>query len=319
MKICLSICIAGLFFCGCASLTKTQITAVNQFAKTSENFSAYPSKIMEELADLRVQRGTIFANSIDDPRLHIGELDSVYAFKVEDMRLSAKADITFKIIDKYAQSLLLLSSDKYTTNLGTQAQAFGENIDSLIFLYNQMGSVQKVPGGIGAGVAQWITAGGRLYIRTRQAREVKKFVVLADTLISVMTTNLTEYLNNTNLKDLIENEDRNVRSNYLSYLRQRKTVTDVRGRDTLRLVSDTRSSLDNDREYIRMKTSVDAIRTLRDETVDATQKLRTAHRKLAETVGTKRTLRTSISEVQTLYAEIRKLKLHIAFLENLKQ
>ncbi len=320
MKICTFICLVITFLCSCATLTKTQLTTVNQFAKTSENFSAYPSKILEELADLRMRRGVFYANSLDDPKLHLGELDNIYDFKKEDLKISAKADITFKIIDKYAQSLVLLSSNKYSADVSTQAQAFGENIDSLITMYNQTGDTRKVPAGIGAGVSEWITAGGRIYIRTKQAREVKKFVLLADTMISVMCTNLTEYLNDTNLKDLIENESKNINSNYLSYLRQKSTVTNVRGpRDTLRLVSDTRSSMENDKEYILMRTSIDAIRDLRDETVEATEKLRKAHGKLAAIISTKKTLRSTIVEVQDLYSEVKKIKIHIALLQKLKQ
>src|SRR5207253_610681 len=97
--------------------SKTQINAVNQFAATSKNFSEYPSKIMTELAEIRAKRGVYFANSLDNPRLHIQELDNTYNFKRDDYSISKKVDVTFKIIDKYAQSLLLLSSVRYESGL----------------------------------------------------------------------------------------------------------------------------------------------------------------------------------------------------------
>ena len=319
MKICSLYGILFIFFCSCASLTKTQLTAVNQFAKTSENFSDYPGTIVEELAAVRLRSSVYAANSLGDAKSHISELDMAYDFKQHDALVSAKANITFKIIDKYAQSLLLLSSDKYANNLGTQAQAFGENIDSLVTIYNAMGDAQKVPAGLGSGIGQFITAGGRMYVRSRQAREVKKFVILADTLISVMTANLIEFLQSANLNVLIENESGDLSRNYLSYLRSRTTLTEVRGRsDSSRMVADTKSTVGNDLDYLDIRASIDAVRELRDETIDATKKLRVAHRKLKETVTAKRKLTTTIVEIQDLYAEIRKMKFIIALLETKK-
>ena len=84
------------FMYGCSTLSKTQIKAVNFFATTSKNFSAYPSKIMTGLADIRVKRGVYYANSLDNPRLHIQELDSIYSFKKENYAISAKVNITFQ-------------------------------------------------------------------------------------------------------------------------------------------------------------------------------------------------------------------------------
>lgn len=320
MNRCFLCCIVVTLFCSCASLTKTQLTAVNQFAKTSENFSFYPGTIVEELAEVRMKSSTYAANSFVDAKVHLSELDNAYSFRRHDALVSAKADITFRIIDKYAQSLLLLSSDKYATNLSTQAQAFGENIDSLITLYNSIGDVQKVPVGVGDGVSQFITAGGRLYIRSRQAREVKKFVILADTLISVMTANLVEFLQSSILNELIENERVDLARNYLSFLRSRSTFTDVRGRtDSSRMLSDTKSTVQNDEDYLDIKASLDAISDLRDETVAATKKLRIAHKKLKDAVSTKKNLQTTIVETQELYAEIRKMKFIIALLQKSKK
>jgi hypothetical protein len=72
--ICLSLSVSG-----CSALTKNQVGAVNQFAQTSMGFSAYPSKILSELAEVREKRGVYFAYSLTDPELHIRRLDSVYA------------------------------------------------------------------------------------------------------------------------------------------------------------------------------------------------------------------------------------------------
>jgi len=279
-----------VFLGGCASLTSTQINAVNQFARTSKNFSAYPSRIITELAEIRVKRGIYFSNSIDDPKLHLEDLDGLYTSRKSDYAISDQVDITFKVIDKYAQSLLLLSSDDYVTDLQEQAANFGGDLDSLTSRYNSLDGVKKVPTGIGGAIGKIIAFGGKQYIRSKQAEEIRKFVPQADTLVSVMTTNLLEFLQSTNIEELIRNEERGVSSNYLSFLRQRH------------------AAIENERDYLALRTDLDLIKQLRSETVTATRHLRKAHLKLLEEVQTKKTLEESIQELQELYDDVKDIK-----------
>ncbi|MEJ7769632.1 MAG: hypothetical protein WKF89_17570 [Chitinophagaceae bacterium] len=300
----------------CSTLTKTQINAVNQFAQTSKGFSAYPSKIMESLAQIRSKRGIYFANSLDNPALHIQELDSIYSFKKQDYVISRKIDITFKVIDKYAQSLLLLSSDKFEKDLDIQALHFGEDLDSLTVRYNSITNVQKVPVAIGAAISQLVAFGGRQYIRARQAKEIKKFVPQADTLIAVMSNNLLDFLLSSNIQELIKNEEKGVNNNYLSYLRHVKTVSSlVSGGDTSLLAFNTKSTIENDNEYMDLKTQLDGVKKLRQLTIDATRRLRKAHTKLLDAIARKRNLKTTIWEVQQLYDGIKEIKSAIELIE----
>jgi hypothetical protein len=166
------ILIVSIMLGSCASLTKTQIKTVNHFAQITKDFSAFPSKIMTELAEIRTKRGVYFANSLSDPKLHIDVLDSVYFNKNHAYKVSAKVDITFKIIDKYAQSLLILSSDRYENELIEQSKNFGVNIDSLIIKYNDIDNTIKLPTGIGAAVSKLVIMGGQQYLRAKQAKEI---------------------------------------------------------------------------------------------------------------------------------------------------
>ena len=154
----------------CASLSKSQVEAVHQFAQTSQQFSAYPSEILIAMADLRVKRGVYFVNALENPAdindtetsddvidslrelsvtAHVKELNDIYTAQKNDYATSEKMNITFKIIDKYAQALLLLSSDKHAANLEEQATHFGVSLDSLIGKYNSLQGTQKVRNGIG--------------------------------------------------------------------------------------------------------------------------------------------------------------------------
>lgn len=295
--------------CGCSTLTKTQIKAVNYFAQTSRDFSQYPSKILTGLAEIRAERGIFYANSLDNPKLHIQELDSIYSFKKENYAASQKADITFKIMDKYAQSLLLLSSGKYVENFQAQSLNFGTDLDSLSTKYNSLGDVKKVPTSIGGAVGQLLAYGGKQYIMSKQAKEIKKFVPAADLLIEVMTDNLLEYLRSTTIRELIKNEEEGINSNYLSYLRQIKTVSSaIINNDTTLFAFNTKSTIANDKEYLALKAHLDAVKHLQEQTIKATDTLRKAHKKLLYTIQKKQRLTGAIPEIQQLFEGIKEMK-----------
>ncbi len=134
--------------------------------ENKQKFSAYPSEILTATAELRVKRGVYYTNSLEDPddesndnnidslnelavASHVKELEDIYKAKKNDYAASEKANITFKIIDKYAQSLLLLSSDKHATDMQAQAANFGVSLDSLINKYNTLEGAAKVTPGVG--------------------------------------------------------------------------------------------------------------------------------------------------------------------------
>lgn len=285
---------------GCASLTKTQIETVNQFAQTSKGFSAFPSKIMAELSEVRTLRGIYAANSIDSAELHLQELNNTYKLKKSDEAQSQKADITFQIIDQYAQALALLSSDKYVADLKTQAMALGPGLDSLIAVYNAIDKKNVLPIGIGASVSQLIILGGKQYIRHKQTKEIKKFVTQADPLIEVMTKNLLEFLegkhyvqvlrDSASLKYLIDYEVKAVERDYLSYLRQNK------------------ATVDNEKEYFKLKSDVDMVISLQEQTIAATKTLREAHRQLLDIIKKRKKLKERFAELQELYDDVNQLK-----------
>jgi hypothetical protein len=292
------ILIISIMVCSCASLTKTQIKTVNHFAQITKDFSAFPGKILTELAEIRTKRGVYFANSLSDPKLHIDVLDSVYFNKNHAYKVSAKVDITFKIIDKYAQSLLILSSDRYENELIEQSKNFGVNIDSLIKKYNDIDNTIKIPAGIGAAVSKLVIMGGQQYLRAKQAKEIKTFVPQADTLISVMTANLIVFLESENINELINAEERGINENYLSFIRHTQKV-----------------SIENEYDYLGLKNSIDEVKKLREQTIKATLDLRTAHKKLLISIEKKKNLKESLKELQMLFEQIKELN---STLDNIK-
>lgn len=276
---------------GCATLSKTQIESVNQFAQYSQNFSAFPGKIMTELAGIRTIRGVWFANSLSDPGLHINVLDSVHFNRTHSYNISEKADITFQVIDKYARSLALLTSDRYENELANQAEGFGVSLDTLIRRYNRFDKRAGLPEGIGAAAGELILMGGRQYIRAKQAREIKKFVPQADTLVAVMTGNLLQFLRSENIDELIRAEEFGINQNYLSYIRQSNGT-----------------SMEYDFEYLELKSRLDGVKQLRSKTITATKSMRKAHGELLVAIQRKKDLIESLQGLKVLAEQVRDLK-----------
>ena len=286
---------ASWLLSSCATLTKSQIEAVNQFAQTSQNFSSYPSKIFTELHTVREERRGYFANSINDPVRHVKELDDIYSASQSDLSLTGQTDITFKIIDKYAQALHLLSSDKFATDLNKQAKTFGIGLDSLTTIYNALPGVsEKIPAGIGGAVSQLITLGGKQYIRTKQAKEIKRFVPQADTLIAIMCRNLSNHLTRTDIQDFITNEEQMIAQDYTNFLGERRRLSAT-------------STIADEQTYLQWKTRLKHIKALQKQTQKATNDLRVAHRRLLTVIQKRMTLTESVKELQSLHEQVSEL------------
>jgi len=304
----------------CASLTKSQVEAVNQFSKTSADFSAYPSKIMTSLADVYVKRGVYLVNSLEDfddinkasdpdddssaektVKQHIAELNHIMESKRHGYNTSKTIDITFKIIDKYIHALRLLSSDKHISNAGEQATNLGAGLDSLIGAYNNIPESKKVTKGIGGLVGSLIMAGGKQWVRAKQANEIKRFVPAADELISVMTGNLLQFLRSGKIDSLIANERQGIETDYKNFLRHRKP------------------QIQHERDYLELYMDVDRIDTLRIQTIEATEALRAAHADLTAQILQKKTLNEFITALQTLYDDVKEVRTTISAIDSHKK
>ncbi|MDT0677538.1 hypothetical protein [Autumnicola musiva] len=282
--------LCSLFF-SCSTLSKSQTESVHQFGEVTENFSAYPSAIMNELAEIRMKRGLFYASTLTDPMRQLNELDSIHSQRKYDYKVSESIDVTFRVIDKYAQSLILLSSEDYNDNLQSHAATMGLDIDSLITLYNTTDNSRSLPTGIGDALGNIIGYGGDRYIRGKQAEKIKDFVIKADTLIAVMTSNLLEYLESSNLQELISYEENMIRRNYLSYLQLTKA-----------------STFESQRDYLRLKQNIDAAKELRAQTIQATTDLKEAHNELVKVIQKKQKLYRTIQELQVFYLQVTNLR-----------
>lgn len=279
-----------IIICNCATLTDTQINAVNNFATTTSSYSNYPSKITKELNNIRLKRGITYVTTIKNRIDRKKKLDSIYSSLKTGNLLTQNVDLSLKIIDKYAQSLALLSSDKITSNLKEQASKFGIGIDSLVTLYNKVEN-KNLPSNIGEALGKIITTIGKQYVKYKQAKEIKKFVKKADIIIDTMTDNLIDFLDSESIHDIIKTEERLLNIDYSAYLNLNSKV-----------------DKNNLEEYLTLKNNLEMTKKLRDQVSKSTCNLRLAHKKLCKIIKEKQNLKFAIKEFQSLYTELKEIK-----------
>jgi hypothetical protein len=248
--------------------------------------------------EVHVRHQLYAANSEASGRAHVNGIKLAYDFKVNSSALPEKMDISFRIIDKYAQSLLLLTANKQTNNIDSFSKNFGTGIDSLITLYNSKTTSGKLPTGIGGAVGTLVAKGGELYIRAKQAKYIREFVPQGDTLIAVMIDNLLGYLQTSfptpadtvSILGLIEAERISTREDYLTFAQQ------------------VRPTIENDRDYFQMLADLDNAKLLYTQTIQGAKNLRAAHKQLLEVIKGKKALTETVKELQDYYESVRSMR-----------
>jgi len=271
---------------GCDTLSHTKKTYVHQFAASTKDLPQYALKFNQSLSNVRKSRGVYFANTLSTPSLHIAELDSIYGQQKLDERKSILFKNSFEILNTYSKILLALSSDVYVDNLYNNIKELEYNLESLINLNNKLTSFDTPTGFINIGSKIGIIS-TRIYINQKQSKEIKILLNSSDTLITNVSNNIISYLDSKNLNAIIDNEDKMLSINYLSYIQQsNKTTTN------------------NDLDYIQLKSNIDNIKQLRKNLIICMINLRDSHKIMVEEINKKNSTIDNINEIKDLAKSI---------------
>ena len=275
-----------LLFGGCLTVSTEQRRMVRQFAKQAENFSAYPEKIGSELANIRESRGLYYANSTTDAGTHLKELDAILKERGRDDKISAGANMAFKLFTRYATGVVQLSSDLPFKSRSALFTRFGTELDTLVFSYNLVTETQSLPPGIGTLLSSILDEGTKYYLAGRQYKLLRKYVVSADTLVSTVCTEMERWLNSDTLRLLIQYEETGVQESFNFYFTKRSS-----------------SPLESDKAYLDLKRRVGQLEVVRVQSVRVVRSLATAHHKLSEALSRKRTIKETLDELNSFYRE----------------
>lgn len=334
-------CFAGFqLLAGCTSLSKSQLTEINQFGRLTRDFSAGPAKVTATLSAIQGQNQLFQSAIIQDPEKHLASVTAIYRFTQESAKRDARIALLLQIVGDYGQKLVRLTADLQSLQLDTAAQSLGTNLDNLLDKYNAAEPSHTVPTGIGALFGHLISFGGGLYIHDRQAKGAKEFVSRGDTIIGTMALRLLHLLEDKegdNLTDRLAHEREVVDRNYKAYLAVDnepirlyvKTDTLYRKnrfrRNDLMAKKDTvitgalkawrSNAMDADSLYLKLLGNLDAAEILRRQCITAVAGMRTAHHKLLEDLQQKKDLKELYTElrdygnsVSKMYSTFKKIK-----------
>ena len=262
-----------IFLCtmttSCAVLTKSQVQMANKLTVASDSVVVAPRVVFDELATVRLERGLFYAISLTSAAAREKEINALATAAIADSLLVKRADVYVNVLNSYLRALRSISSDVRWTQFGTEWRGIGRNIDSLIIRMNQTDLLDtEITVGWAKLSGQYMGYMSERYMRNRQAKTVKSFVIEGDTLVAACVDGLIEILRKEELNELIENESEGLKNNYIAYLLRFEMSVEI-------------PDIEHDRRYIDLIKRIEKAKYTRSRCVTALQSLKRAHNKLA--------------------------------------
>jgi hypothetical protein len=133
--------------------------------------------------------------------------------------------------------------------------------------------------------------GTRTYLGRRQLKELRKFVNQADTMVSVLCDDMVTFLSSDGLGRLIQIEESGISENFRFYFTKRSPPT-----------------IESEKEYVALMKRVEMVKLLQMQTIRATRNLKIAHKKLAEEMIEKKTIKEIAGQLNDYYKDVELLR-----------
>jgi len=286
----LIVCLSLIFLVqisSCASLSKSQTKAIDNFSKSCEEFAQYPGLLFNEMAEIRAGRGLFFAASLSNPELRVEELTAILSGLANDTSIAEKTNLSMEILTKYQRALKILAGSARWQDVGVEFRSLGRNIDSLIGKYNSLEITQSLPLGVGKLVGRVAGTVAENVNKSNQLKAVKGFVSAADTLVVSLVSDLSLIISSPAVMALIQNEDKGLDLNYISYVK---------------------AGLSDDKGYLELRKRVETLKKMRANTVTAAKRLANSHSKIVAGLADKKKIDEVYEELLALEREINTLR-----------
>lgn len=122
----------------CSTVSKSQMSRIKALSIVSDSVSAAPSALFEKLAEVRLERGLMYAMSLDGVDNHVNEINSMVKGYVNDEKTVGHANAYVKVLDSYLSALKSLSSESRWSASGTKIRGIGRDVDSVLIAYNKL-------------------------------------------------------------------------------------------------------------------------------------------------------------------------------------
>ena len=265
-----------VYLSGCSSMSKAQLKRVNSLAVVSDSAVTGPGSVMRLLDEVRMERGLIYAASLQGTESRIQELNGLADAVSEQSRLADKADVCISILESYVRALRSVSSETRWKQNGTELRGIGRNMDSLAIAYNKLEWGTLYEPGIAKQIGKTSGYLAEQYGKRRQYRLVKSIVEQGDSLVEICCNSLISGLKSAEFKELIENEQKGLENNYRAYI------------NSLQL-SGAVPALEFDKLYLNNRIRIETARNMRSQCVTMLQSFRRAHAALLKELDNPRT------------------------------
>lgn len=188
---------------GCG-LTKSQLAATQSFAKASKSYPAAPAAVITTYADVYIAQSALQASTVKGASAiwtYSGQQVSTYDAEQSDAK---KLSAALQVVTQYGDLLTKLSSSDFSEADEKAAGSLSKSINSSIDDYNKE-TGGTLPSSIGDGVAEAVGALGEIYVRRRQAEELKAYVLEADPIVAALTKEVDRNL--ADMQNLLSNAE----------------------------------------------------------------------------------------------------------------
>lgn len=282
-----------ILFCmsGCSAMSKAQLKRVNALAVVSDSAMCGPGSVMQILDEVRLERGLIYAASLQGADTRIQELNGLADAVSNQTRLADKANLCVSILESYIRALRSVSSQDRWKQNGTELRGIGRNMDSLAIAYNQLDWGTLYEPGIAKQIGHTSGYLAEQYGKRRQRYVVKRILQHGDTLVDECVKSLVETLKSTEFRSLIDNERTGLENNYRAYLNS----TSLTGSTPLPQY---------DRIYVENRLKIEQAETLRRRCISMLQSFGRAHSALLKEMDTSPTFTEFTNELYQLNREM---------------
>ena len=265
-----------LYLSGCSSMTKAQMKRVNSLAVVSDSSITGPGSIMRTLNEVYLDRGLIYAASLQGADNRIRELNGLADATSEFSRLADKSDVCINILNSYVRALRSVSSETRWKQNGTELRGIGRNMDSLAIAYNKLDWGTLYEPGIAKQIGKTSGYLAEQYGKRHQRKTVEAVLAQGDKLVDECVQSLVAVLKSDDFKTIIENERTGLENNYRVYLNAAALngVTPDPGFDRL---------------YIENRLKIEQAESTRRQCITMLQSFRRAHAALLKEMETHRT------------------------------
>lgn len=293
-------CIIFLFFgssilTGCATLTTSQVQAVNDFATLASHGAEYPEKILNKVIDSRYDSRVLLAsqNVSANAPLNYSALADLYQAKQRELAPVRRIKKSITVISDYAIALQKLSSPDFAKSASTSADALGKSVDNVTTRLNtSIPSTSLSP--IGGVLSKTLKEATGRYIGYKQTKAIKQFVLQGDSLVGTLLGSA---------ESLLQNQA----ALFIQNARQDDSVN----------VDNLFRSIRPDAPYERYQLAVasfeqinkiNQLTELNQQSVQALQQIRLAHKELKDKLLVKQKLTDIGKELGGLYKSVNELR-----------